>query len=435
MGLPCGNTMTDSHNCTHAIHKFLHQLVSTLPKTTNPKNLNGDPIHVRAVPQATTTGNSTMDIHYDYKGALLFVVGLLCMYGLCILLLIISLIRKSRTELELVDHLRDFEAMRRASQKKGFRLYNQNSDDPEGDNSEAPKIVPVLGYKSIRPDPDDDDEYSDIMSVSRAKRKARRDSFTDSRVSSQDTVSSIDDNLSESSFSPIRKEPQVLCMYCARKLTTSGECVNCEHEKAEAKSKPQLDFTYTSIIKPNGLFQPKHYSPEREKYWVEKDPNVDSPDSQKTEYPRFARYHSVDSTHHKILDDEKDNEEEYIPRTSQRRRSFLNMRLTKQFSMDCPSDDENGTPFVKQGSIEESEPPYIALRNSDSTAGDERASSVKPKRLLGSSITSRTYGTMGLQRNSRWAALKALYMEKGSLCSANVEENIPEEDEEDALTG
>ena len=431
MGLPCGNTMTDSHNCTHAIHKFLHQVVSTLPKTANPKNLNGDPV--------TTTGNSTMDIHYDYKGALLFVVGLLCMYGLCILLLIISLIRKSRTELELVDHLRDFEAMRRASQKKGFRLYNQNlSDEHEDDNSEAPKIVPVLGYKSIRPDPDDDDEYSDIMSVSRAKRKDRRDSFTDSRVSSQDTVSSIDDNLSESSFSPIRKEPQVLCMYCARKLTTSGECVNCEQEKAVAKAKPQLDFTYTSITNPNGLFQPKHYSPEREKYWVEKDPKVDSQHSQKTKYPRIAPYHSVDSTHHKILDDEKESEEEYIPRTSQRRRSFLNMRLTKQFSIDCPSDDESGAPFVKQGSIEETEPLDIAWKNLDSTSGDERASSVhvvKPKRPLGSSITSRTYGTMGLQWNSRWAALKALYMEKGSLCSANVEENIPEEDEEDALTG
>ena len=81
--------MTDSHNCTHAIHKFLHQLVSTFPKTDNPRTLHGDPVHMRTVPQATTTGNSTMDIHYDYKGALLFVVGLLCMYGLCILLLII----------------------------------------------------------------------------------------------------------------------------------------------------------------------------------------------------------------------------------------------------------------------------------------------------------------------------------------------------------
>ena len=430
--------MTDSHNCTHAIHKFLHQLVSTFPKTDHPRTLHGDPVHMRTVPQATTTGNSTMDIHYDYKGALLFVVGLLCMYGLCILLLIISLIRKSRTELELVDHLRDFEAMRRASQKKGFRLYNQNTtDDPDDDHSEAPKIVPVFGYKSIRPDPDDDDEYSDIMSVSRAKRKARRDSFTDSRVSSQDTTSSIDDNFSESSFSPVRKEPQVLCMYCARKLTTPGECVNCEQEKAEAKSKPQLDFTYTSITKPNGLFQPKHYSPEREKYWVEKDPKVDQ-DSQKTKPPRIARYHSVDSTYHKILDNEMENEQEYIPRTSQRRRSFLNMRLTKQFSMDCPSDDESGIPFVKHGANEESGSPDIGLKSSDSTGREERSSSVhvvKPKRLLGSSITSRAYGTMGLQRNSRWSALKALYMEKGSLCSADVEENIPEEDEEDALTG
>ena len=63
--------------------------------------------------------------------------------------------------------------MRRASQKKGFRLYNQNTtDDPDDDHSEAPKIVPVFGYKSIRPDPDDDDEYSDIMSVSQSEAKS-----------------------------------------------------------------------------------------------------------------------------------------------------------------------------------------------------------------------------------------------------------------------
>ncbi len=54
---------------------------------------------------------------YDYKGALLFVVGLLSIYGIAILFLIISLIMKSQGELELVDNLRDFEAMRRASHK------------------------------------------------------------------------------------------------------------------------------------------------------------------------------------------------------------------------------------------------------------------------------------------------------------------------------
>ena len=58
---------------------------------------------------------------YDYKGALLFVMGLLSVYGLAILFLIISLIRKSRTELELVDHLQDFEAMQRATVKRRTR--------------------------------------------------------------------------------------------------------------------------------------------------------------------------------------------------------------------------------------------------------------------------------------------------------------------------
>ena len=280
MGLPCGNTMTSNYNCTHVIHKFLHQFVKTMPKTDVTRSLEGHLVLGRSDTQPTSTVNNTIDINYDYKGALLFVVGLLCMYGLCILLLIISLIRKSRTELELVDHLRDFEAMRRASQKKGLRLHNQNTiDEGDDDNGDTPKIVPVLGYKSIRPDPEDDDEYSDIMSVSRAKRKVRRDSFTDSRMSSEDTVSSVasvDDNFSEVSFSisSVQKEPRVLCMYCARKLTTPGECAHCEREKSLYKSKPpenDLDVTCFPVTKPSGLFQTGRYSPEREKYWVEKD--------------------------------------------------------------------------------------------------------------------------------------------------------------------
>lgn len=65
---------------------------------------------------------------YDYKGALLFVVGLLSLYGVAILLLIVSLIRKSRSALEVKDHLRDFEAMRRASQKRSLRMSRENSE-------------------------------------------------------------------------------------------------------------------------------------------------------------------------------------------------------------------------------------------------------------------------------------------------------------------
>lgn len=64
---------------------------------------------------------------YDYKGALLFVVGLLSVYGVAILLLIVSLIRKSRSALEVKDHQRDFEAMKRASQKRSLRMSRENS--------------------------------------------------------------------------------------------------------------------------------------------------------------------------------------------------------------------------------------------------------------------------------------------------------------------
>ena len=67
------------------------------------------------------------DDEYDYMGALLFVVGLLSFYGVAILLLIVSLMRKSRSALEVKDHLRDFEAMRRASQKRSLRLSREES--------------------------------------------------------------------------------------------------------------------------------------------------------------------------------------------------------------------------------------------------------------------------------------------------------------------
>ena len=436
-----------ANNCTHVFHKLLHQMFNTPQKTDTLRSLHSHLVHGRSDAQQTSSLNNTLDINYDYKGALLFVVGLLCMYGLCILLLIISLIRKSRTELELVDHLRDFEAMRRASQKKGLRLYNQSTiDDADDETKDVPRIVPVLGYKSIRPDPENDDEHSDIMSVSRAKRKVRRDSFTDSKMSSQDTISSFDDNLSEISFSSVQKEQQVLCMYCARKLTSPGECHHCELEKSLAKLKPvetNFNQTYTSITKPHGLFQTGRYSPEREKYWVEKDLKTkDQPNSNRPKYPKLARYHSVDSTHHRLLENEQQGDEsEYIPNSSQRRRSLGNMRLTKQFSMDCPSDDESGLNIEKEFTSEVSVSDKVLNTSSDSNQGNKKdrgSTNVhvsKPKRLLGSGSTSRTNGTMGLQGNSRWLALKALYVEKGSLCSADVEENIPEEDEEDVLTG
>ena len=55
---------------------------------------------------------------YDYKGAILYVFGLLIMYGISIFLLIISLIRKARGEFEVIDYMRDLEEMRRETRRK-----------------------------------------------------------------------------------------------------------------------------------------------------------------------------------------------------------------------------------------------------------------------------------------------------------------------------
>ena len=73
------------------------------------------------------TSRNHDDEQYDYKGALLFVVGLLSMYLFAILLLIVSLIVKSQRTLEVKDNLRDFEAMERASLKRSLLRQNRGS--------------------------------------------------------------------------------------------------------------------------------------------------------------------------------------------------------------------------------------------------------------------------------------------------------------------
>ena len=51
--------------------------------------------------------------NYDYNGAILFVFGFIMIYGGAILFLIIAMIRRSRAELEIIDHLRDLEEIRK----------------------------------------------------------------------------------------------------------------------------------------------------------------------------------------------------------------------------------------------------------------------------------------------------------------------------------
>lgn len=79
---------------------------------------------------------------YDYEGALLFVLGLLSIYGITILFLFISLIRKSRSEMEIVDNFRDFEAWQRANQKKSMKHKSQ-APSPESP-PESYTILPAV---------------------------------------------------------------------------------------------------------------------------------------------------------------------------------------------------------------------------------------------------------------------------------------------------
>lgn len=51
--------------------------------------------------------------NYDYTGAALFVSGLLAVYALAIVVLIVVMILRSRSEFEAVDQLRDLEDMRK----------------------------------------------------------------------------------------------------------------------------------------------------------------------------------------------------------------------------------------------------------------------------------------------------------------------------------
>ena len=88
---------------------------------------------------------------YDYQGALLFVMGLLCVYGVAIFFLIISLIRKSRTELELVDHLRDFEAMRRASKRRIREQLSQREHSPSPEMFSGPGRAMSMDSSGVRP--------------------------------------------------------------------------------------------------------------------------------------------------------------------------------------------------------------------------------------------------------------------------------------------
>ena len=73
--------------------------------------------------------------NYDYMGASLFVTGLLTIYAIAILLFIISLIRKSRAELDIVDHLEDTEAVARASMKR-----HQRDSSPSRYDHSKPRV-------------------------------------------------------------------------------------------------------------------------------------------------------------------------------------------------------------------------------------------------------------------------------------------------------
>ena len=131
------------------IHRFVNAIMNAMVTAKRSQDLNWqneilppDVIVTSLPPTTAATSQATSDYeemayiivpdNYDYKGASLFVAGLLTIYGVVILLFIISLIRKSRTDLEVVDHLEDFEAIRRASQKQRNRDSLRSQSSVEG---------------------------------------------------------------------------------------------------------------------------------------------------------------------------------------------------------------------------------------------------------------------------------------------------------------
>ncbi len=101
---------------------------------------HGTATHASAT--VTDSDENVMD-GYDYNGAILFVVGLLLMYGLGMFVLIVSLLHKSRSELEVIDHLRDLEEMRKVARKKRrsgrFSLRSQTSQAADTASPELPE--------------------------------------------------------------------------------------------------------------------------------------------------------------------------------------------------------------------------------------------------------------------------------------------------------
>ena len=123
-------------SCSAHIHLGLHQ-EAALPDT----NVTGNCLSKPTIASTTEQERGILE-GYDTNGAILFVVGLLLMYGLGMFLLILSLVQKSRSELEgmqVIDHLRDLEEMRKAERKKRssghYSVRSQNSQ-----TADSPKL-------------------------------------------------------------------------------------------------------------------------------------------------------------------------------------------------------------------------------------------------------------------------------------------------------
>ena len=57
--------------------------------------------------------------NYDHRGAILFIMGLVVLYGGAILFLLLSMMHRSRAELEISDHLRDLDEIREKARQTG----------------------------------------------------------------------------------------------------------------------------------------------------------------------------------------------------------------------------------------------------------------------------------------------------------------------------
>ncbi len=77
---------------------------------------------------------------FDHEGAILFVLGLLMVYAVVIMTLIISIIRRTRSDVEILDYLRDLDEIQKVNHKRKLLWNRQRSHESAA--VKAPRRMP-----------------------------------------------------------------------------------------------------------------------------------------------------------------------------------------------------------------------------------------------------------------------------------------------------